>query len=241
MTEGLTKNQRIDALINKVNSNLQSGLDDPVQEELANWMNLLPEINSSPIPHLIGEAEVAVSALLFEKPDLTLAIRVREDIKKRVGKHRNLLIRILFGQGPPATKVILGLSALLCIGIPLSIVLLRIIGQGSIFGVESSLLILVGFFGALGSIVSIMVRIQDFTHLTEEEPSVLFFTGFFKPIVGLSFALFVFAVLKAGLIPLAIDTGKEIYFYVALSFISGFSERFAKDIETKTEEKIMGQ
>ena len=114
----------------------------------------------------------------------------------------------------------------------------KITGQKVIFGIDVSILLWVGLAGALGSIVSIMVRLQDFTLLPNGDPSILFFTGFFKPVVGASFALFVFAALKAGLIPVTIESDKEMYFFMALSFVSGFSERFAKDIATKTEQKI---
>jgi hypothetical protein len=68
----------------------------------------------------------------------------------------------------------------------------------------------------------------------------LFFTGFFKPIIGTAFALFVFATLKAGLIPLAIDESVEgLYFFAALAFVSGFSERFAKDIAERAEQTVV--
>ena len=104
---------------------------------------------------------------------------------------------------------------------------------------ESSLFVLVAIAGAVGSAVSIMVRIQDFMHLKNTDPSVLFFTGFFKPIIGTAFALFVFAILSSGLIPVTIDPAKARYFFAALAFVSGFSERFAKDVATRTEQTIV--
>ena len=49
-----------------------------------------------------------------------------------------------------------------------------------------------------------MFRIHDFDKLELEkaEPSVMFLTGFFKPIIGTSLALLVYATLMAGIIPI---------------------------------------
>ena len=58
--------------------------------------------------------------------------------------------------------------------------------------------------------------------------------------VGAAFALFVFAVLRSGLIPVTINEGTDRYFFLALSFVAGFSERFAKDIVRTTEGQIAG-
>ncbi|MCJ8279523.1 MAG: hypothetical protein MJK14_06220, partial [Rivularia sp. ALOHA_DT_140] len=44
--------------------------------------------------------------------------------------------------------------------------------------------------GALGSAVSIIVRYNKFIEQSKEGESDLFFTGFFRPIVGMSFAIF---------------------------------------------------
>jgi hypothetical protein len=152
---------------------------------------------------------------------------------------RRLFLGLLRG-GTPSTKVILGLGTLLYLAIPLGVLFLPSIKQlNPVGGLDYSSLVNVAVAGGLGSVVSIMVRIQDFSSLTKVDPSVLFFTGFFKPVIGMSFALFVFAMLNAGLLPLAIDTTKEPwkaqYFFLALAFVAGFSERFARDIVAKTE------
>jgi len=239
MSGEVNKTKRVETLINKVNSLQTKKVDDSIQKELSILMNLLPEIESSTIPNLIGAVEVAISALLLDNPNIILATEIRKDIDKRVGKHRYLIVRIIYGSGQPSTKVILGLGTLLIIIPFLIFLLIYIFGNVDIFGIDSSMLLMVGTFGALGGIVSIMARIQDFTNLTYVHPSVLFFTGFFKPIVGMSFAVFVFAILEAGVIPVVIESEKETFFYMALSFVSGFSERFAKDIITKTEQTIV--
>jgi hypothetical protein len=81
-----------------------------------------------------------------------------------------------------------------------------------------------------------MVRIQDFESLKNTDPTILFLIGLFKPIIGVVFALFVFAVLRSRLLPIEIVTTNEFYFFAALAFVSGFSERFAQDMITRAEE-----
>jgi hypothetical protein len=97
----------------------------------------------------------------------------------------------------------------------------------------------VAIAGAVGSVVSIMIRIQDFESYKNSDPALLFFTGLFKPIIGTAFALFVYMTMNSGLIPITITTTNSQYFFMALGFVAGFSERFAKDIVTHTEEMIV--
>ena len=105
-------------------------------------------------------------------------------------------------------------------------------------GVLISMVELVTFAGALGSIISIMVRIQDFSSMRNVHPSILFFIGFFKPMIGMAFALFLFAAINSGIIPVTVDPESEVFFFAALSFVAGFSERFVRDMIEKTEESI---
>ena len=89
--------------------------------------------------------------------------------------------------------------------------------------------------GAIGSTVSILARIKDFTPVKDPHLNILIMTGLFKPITGMAFALFVYLVLRSNIISLDIDIKNEHYFYAAISFVSGFSERYARDIISRTE------
>ena len=53
--------------------------------------------------------------------------------------------------------------------------------------------------GALGSAVSVIVRANKFIEQGKEGQSDLFFTGFFRPIVGMSFAIFAVALIESGI------------------------------------------
>ncbi len=207
----------------------------------------MPNLESKKNLHLIEVIEVAISALLLEQPNIQLATEIRKDIEQRVREppfHKRLFGFIC---SSPSTTVIFGLwCSLLFIIITIPIVLYFILDTQKLdplqktLGINLNIALEVIIAGALGSIVSIMVRIQEFNLLKNVDASILFLTGFFKPGIGASFALFVYAVFKAKLIPLSIELDKELYFFMVLSFISGFSERFAKDIATTTEQKITG-
>jgi hypothetical protein len=232
--------KRLDALMALVKEKTRSGLDESLQKELAELLKLIPELVNPQHERLVPLAEIAVVALLSETSNNTLAKEIRENIERHI---RPSPIQGIWKDPSPPTRVIMGLGTLLYFVIPLlvffSLSLPGDLTQREILGMESSQLLLVAIAGAVGSVVSIMVRIQDFMHLKNPDSSVLFFTGFFKPIVGTSFALFVFAVLSSGLIPVTIDPLKATYFFAALAFVSGFSERFAKDVATRTEQTVV--
>ena len=229
---------RIERLIDDVKKQIKGGLEDNIQQELAKLLGLLHYLRRPEYAHLVSVAEIAFSALLSEKPNLVLAQKTSARISYLVRPSINPVSAIMRG-GTPPTRVILGLGTLLYFTIPLLAVLIpKVLNQKTIVGVETDYLLMVAVAGSIGSIVSIMVRIQDFSGLRDVDPAVLFFTGFFKPVIGASFALFVFAALRAGLLPLTINEGTDRYFFMALSFVAGFSERFAKDIVKTTERQI---
>jgi len=238
MNESLSADERAERLAEDVKKNLKPGLDDKVQEELAELLGLLPYLRSVQYSHLLAEAEVVLNALLLEPPNLTLATELRRSLSYQVRPARNPLLAA-FGRGAtsPPTRVILGLGWLLYFAMP-GLLLSKTWLSNEFLGLPSDLLAIAALAGALGSIVSIMVRIQDFSDLHEVDPAVLLFTGFFKPVIGASFALFVLACLKSGIIPITVQPVSEQYFLVALSFVAGFSERFAKDIASSVERSV---
>ncbi len=98
--------------------------------------------------------------------------------------------------------------------------------------------------GALGSAVSIIVRANKFIQTGKERQSDLFFTGFFRPIVGMSFAIFAVALIESGLFSgifrIAEGQNRNVYLYMAIAFVAGFSERLVEDVVLKTENTLTG-
>jgi hypothetical protein len=120
--------------------------------------------------------------------------------------------------------------------------------------------------GTLGSIVSILIRIEDFQNKKYQDPATPFLIGGFKPIIGASFSIFFFTLISSELVQIpGINTrfvipsdslspeeiavlskipvsneGKEACFIFALAFLVGFSERLATDAISKMEDAIGG-
>ena len=108
-----------------------------------------------------------------------------------------------------------------------------------------SLILLAIAMGALGSTVSVIVRANTFIRQAQENDNDLFLTGFFRPFVGMSFAIFCVALVEAGIFSGIFDlTNRKdtdrTYFYVAIAFVAGFSERLVRDVVIKTEDTIAG-
>ena len=94
--------------------------------------------------------------------------------------------------------------------------------------------------GALGSFVSVAVRADELISKGQAHQRDLFLVGFFRPIIGMSFAFLVVVLIESGIFSgvLSIDAmkpSKKIYLYMAISFVVGFSERLVKSVAGKTE------
>lgn len=100
-------------------------------------------------------------------------------------------------------------------------------------------IVLVISAGTLGSIVSILIRIEEFQDKTYIDPLVPFLIGAFKPIIGAAFGLLFFALISSEIIiikPIANQTDNSKGFFVfAVAFVVGFSERLARDTLVRAE------
>jgi len=251
--------QHIEQLTNQVRIGLQGGLEADAQNELARLFALLPELPGTLDDHrLMPAIEIAISALLLTPPNVYLARSIRHQLEQRI-HGRNSLGHRLFSRSAVA-KVILGLGALLiCLTITAIVICIFLStcsylycvdpkGEiGSLRGIDSYLdstqLLLLGIAaaGALGGMISIMTRLDKFAAAASVDSWLLFFTGFFKPIIGMGFALLIFAILRCEFITVGgMHQGSEQYHHLSLvlAFIAGFSERFAQDIVVTVENSI---
>ncbi|MEJ6482531.1 hypothetical protein N0Y54_14555 [Nostoc punctiforme UO1] len=109
--------------------------------------------------------------------------------------------------------------------------------------------------GTLGSIISILIRIEEFQKKKYSDPLTPFLVGAFKPMIGGAFAVLFLALINSGLISMFInpnifklnpttnqessqDQQRSLIFVIA--FVVGFSERLAKDFIGKAEEIASG-
>src|SRR2546426_12211 len=66
----------------------------------------------------------------------------------------------------------------------------------------------------------------------EGDPLQLFYTGLLKPLIGIVAGLFAYAAVSTGLVTIQVpgQAASPQVFYMAIAFLAGFSERFAKDL-----------
>lgn len=215
------------ALLEKIEKNSTAIETPAAQEQLGSLINNISYISKRGDDILLKSANIAFSALTKSPHELEIAKQINEYLS-----HRK---KAPYDKMTPSTKVILGL----CFCFYLALSTLFVGGSGfdipeDFFGINSSLVLLAAGSGAIGSIISIMSRVGEFVDLDARDHMVHFFTGLFKPLIGTAFAIFVFSLVKAGIIP--IDLGppsREVLVIFSLAFLSGFSERFAKDFTQK--------
>jgi hypothetical protein len=230
-----TDNRQIEQLLVRISIELAGDLGKPQQQELAYFLDILLHIQRAPNTRLVEETiALGVMSLFGGNPKLTFAKNLRKSLQRYLHVPFWRVASQFLVSRSPATSVIAGLLVVFFITLPLYLIYLPgfLATSPAIFGIDSQRLVLVGVAGALGSIVSIMVRLKDFVVSTRiNDPMQFFFTGCFKPVVGAAFAIFAYALISSELIPIRLpDPNNESFFFLAISFIAGFSERFGKDI-----------
>lgn len=134
--------------------------------------------------------------------------------------------------------------------------------SGPLFSLfTSSPIIVAAVFGILGSVVSIMLRLSEFEGATRRSRQFLAMTGAMLPIVGGIFACVTCALFASGIINFnfanntanAVNSASgessmkaavraaaidNIYFYVVVGFLSGFSERFTRGLLGTAEQTV---
>ena len=98
--------------------------------------------------------------------------------------------------------------------------------------------------GALGAIVSVMSRMASERNKIvvdyEVGRSNLWLLGAFRPFVGAIFGLALYFAVKGGLLQITPKDENSFYWYTALSFLAGFSERFTKVLIDSAEHTAEG-
>ena len=91
--------------------------------------------------------------------------------------------------------------------------------------------------GGVGAVLSVMTRLTANNLMVDATAGrgLVRLAGSFRPLIGGIFAFAIYAFVKGGLLPIKVTvTGLgEIYFFLSVAFLAGFSERIAQDAVTR--------
>lgn len=114
----------------------------------------------------------------------------------------------------------------------LAVALLPFIVRGGRLDADPNQVLIAAAAGGVGAIASVMFRItrgQNLEVNLGEGTLVTLVGGAFRPLVGAVFGVALYVLVQGGLLPLDDSGGDRLMFYVGLSFLAGFSERWAQD------------
>ena len=220
----------------------RNGALDP---EFCRFVGLLPDLRQVKDLALVREAKIIAGYLSRDDLQPPTAQQIVGGLADRLRPLCGLpALHVMFG-------VLLFLAALLMIDLILSYFWqtagwnLQAATQYPgfyIFNVSPWLIIAVGTAGGLGSIVSMLTRVQSFAVFAGTDRRLLWMIGAMRPVIGIAFGLFIFAVLQAQILPFNFPEGPQANFeFVALAFIAGFSERLSRGVISTVEGRFLGQ
>ena len=209
---------RVDALAAQIHSAPKGG-SKAYQVELAQVAAFLPRLRAMGNEDLIDQAELALDALRSDPPSMVLARKT----------NRALRWALWARSYNPATRMMVGvaiLSYFFAFG--------WLLMGGKILGLDVQSLLGPAVFGWLGSVASMVTRINSFR--TVENPITV---GATRPLLGAAFGIFSYLALHAGIVSIG-GNQPTAELYLAIAFIAGFSERFVPDLISQVEDVAGG-
>lgn len=239
--------ERLERLTQWIDKAMLPDCQPEVQSILSEVYGMLRRVRRTRDPLLVARLESVVQALVKNPPNCEFAEGVLQDIKDELDEYSNFYKKMKHGHVPSSSLMIFGASSVFFL-ICLPAIMSELIDETNGINLERVLfdgftlmqLYTVIVFGALGSIISILLRINDFEEHFDVGGRVVYFTGVIRPIIGAVFALIVFLIINSDLIGVPIDReGVKINSLgIIIAFISGFSERFAPAILLAAEGRL---
>src|SRR5262245_15945853 len=239
----------ISSLFSRLEKKLATEADPEVQAQIAHLVRLATIMPRRAVEEHRELFELACALLVADRPKLLVSRSLAADLLEIHEQHAGGMSRLLLvvcGN----TRLNAILSALLTI-VVLSFVVMTVMGgtvrllraamvdsTGSsgvvdtLRGVPFTQLLLTVHAAFLGSVVSIVVRINSFLTRFTVTPLVTYISIVTRPVVSVLVSILVFTTLKSGLIELHgldFNTPNSFYLAWAVGFLCGFSERFAQD------------
>ncbi|UCF20763.1 MAG: hypothetical protein JSU87_04975 [Gemmatimonadota bacterium] len=237
--------QRVLDTVQLVKDQLPADASKEVQEETAKILALMEALLISPYAGTrLAMAEMALHRLIKAPQDTTLAKKVTANLRKQLGGRLGLWFNRVRVATPPHVDVLIGMVASIAVFGGLFIFgadrLLRAIGVSQQLIADQDLqnLIWLGATGAFGSVISILVRLNDFAKMQDTSAWLNVMNGFFKPVIGLATADLAYVLIKSQLIPLSFQDDYAKFAFMGIAFVAGFSERLVNDLASITERAI---
>ena len=239
--------EKLTRLSNLMLKRIEKEIEPSLEKNLARLIHLLSDIEKSNNFLLLQKAEMAFVAMTKSKPNLELAELLIEDLEDRLSvniKVGNFLWRSLFTLNSPLSIVLFGIFVTTILGHIAVFLGYKLLNEMMIsLNLQFPLILITVLSAGWGSVLSMATRLTnaETKFYDVNDHRVLFLTGFFKPIIGVIFSLFISALVMSGFIPLNMNGGNDKYIFAIIGFLSGFSERFAKDIISKTEKSVLSK
>lgn len=239
--------EKLTRLSNLMLKRLEKEIDPSLEKNLARLIHLLSDIEKSNNFLLLQKAEMAFISMTKPKPNLELAELLILDLEDRLSvnvKVGSFLWKSVFTLNSPLSIVLFGIFVTTVIGHIFVFLGYKLLNDlVASLNLQLPLILITVLSAGWGSVLSMATRLTnaESKFYDVNDHRVLFLTGFFKPIIGVIFSIFISALVMSGFIPLNINTENDKYLFAIIGFLSGFSERFAKDIISKTEKSILSK
>jgi hypothetical protein len=236
------------SLLARMQARLASPLDLEVQVEFARLTRLLNNMPREAVLDHRRMFEVAYAMLGADRPNLFLVRSLIRDLiivqERSVGGLARLLLPIC---GRSALNAVL--TALLTL-VAMSFAIVLVLGSGLrlvhfadgiseddpllslLQGVAFIQVTLMMHAAFLGSVVSIVARMNYYLMASTMTPLMIYLSIITRPLIAGLFSVLVFSTLKSGLVSiygLDLDRPNGVYVAWAIGFLCGFSERLASD------------
>lgn len=229
---------------------IEQGTDAEVQVEASRLLICATELREPPDAGEVALLESGVAALSGNSGNVRVAkfVRNRLDIARR-NRGRGFM---------PALSRVLGDSAVypMLVGAMVS-AFIWAVGFGAVMFIGGHLNVVLqtdfilppreasplAFAAAIGGLVSLLSRVNQFASLYIFDPILVFVNSLLKPLLASLLALTAYAVLKSGVVQvsgLTLDhvDGEPRFIFWAFGFVAGFSERLAGDFIARAESVI---
>jgi hypothetical protein len=191
-------------------------------------------------PNIIGVLDAGLAALDKQPPEIQLAENIRRAVEDRLSAS--------FVLGRIITGTVVSAAVIVAIAVAVTwwphiqlhwMAADAIVQDPTLLGFSVYDLWWYALTGALGGVISVLLRIADFKYVSRLASNTQFWSGAFRPFIGATFALFLYFVVASGLLASVLKVPGDPLaahgFYLALAFLAGFSERLAPATVTRAE------